>query len=98
MRFAPLQQGVCVGQGEAVQVDPMKPKLKPPGSKRLKLNCDDPLSRFAFKFNLRHFNKDEPRCFGCDVCDGVWCNACSPVTAARAKNGDDFVCPKCSKL
>ena len=37
----------------AVQVDPMKPMLKAPGSKRLKLKCDESLWNFAFKFNLR---------------------------------------------
>jgi len=26
--------------GRAVQLDPMKPKLKPPKTKRLKLKCD----------------------------------------------------------
>jgi hypothetical protein len=31
----------------------MKPKLKPPEAKRLKLNDDDPLSNLGFKFNLR---------------------------------------------
>ena len=40
--------------GVAVQVDPMKPKLKPPGTKRLKLKCDILLSSSAFKLNLRH--------------------------------------------
>jgi len=30
----------------------MKPKLKPPGTKRLKLKCDIPLSTFALNFNL----------------------------------------------
>jgi len=34
----------------------MKPKLKPPGSKLLKLKFDKPLSDFAFKFNLRRYN------------------------------------------
>ena len=38
-----------------MQVDPIKPKLKPPRSKRLKLKCDEPLSKFAVKFNLRRF-------------------------------------------
>jgi hypothetical protein len=38
--------------GKAVQVDPMKPKLKPPGTERLKLICDDPLSIFAYKTQL----------------------------------------------
>ena len=41
--------------GEAVQVDPRKPQLKPPGSKHLKLKCDDLLLSFAFKFNLRRY-------------------------------------------
>ena len=40
-------------QGGAAQVDPMKPELKAPVNKRLKLKCDEPLSNFAFKFNLR---------------------------------------------
>jgi hypothetical protein len=34
----------------------MKPKLKPPGAKRLKLKCDIPLSNFGFKFNLRRYS------------------------------------------
>ena len=41
------------GHGRAVQVDPLKPMLKPPGTKRLKLNYDILLSTSAFKFNLR---------------------------------------------
>ena len=44
-------------QGRAVQVAPMKPKLKPPGTKCLKLNCDMLLSTSAFEFNLRRYNK-----------------------------------------
>jgi hypothetical protein len=38
-----------------VQVDPIKPKLTLPGTKRSKLNCDEPLSNFAFKFELRRY-------------------------------------------
>ena len=38
-----------------MQVDPIKPKLKPPGTERLKLQCDDPLLHFAFNFNLRRY-------------------------------------------
>jgi hypothetical protein len=38
-----------------VQVDPIKPKLKAPGTKRLKLEYDELLSSFAFKFNLRRY-------------------------------------------
>jgi len=38
-----------------VQVDPIKPTLTAPGTKRLKLKCDGPLSIFAFNFNLRRY-------------------------------------------
>jgi len=42
------------GRGRAVQVDPMKPALKPPGtsSKRLKLKCDNTAFNFCFQFQL----------------------------------------------
>jgi len=42
-------------RGGAVQVDPIKPTLKAPGTKRLKLNHGKPLSSFAFNFNLRRY-------------------------------------------
>ena len=38
-----------------MQVDPVKPKLKPPKTKRLRLKDDELLSNAAFKFNLRRF-------------------------------------------
>jgi len=38
-----------------VQVDPIKPTLKPTGTKRLKLKYDEPLLNCAFKFNLRSY-------------------------------------------
>jgi len=38
-----------------VQVDPLKHTLKAPGTKRLKLNCDQVPSSVAFKFNLRRY-------------------------------------------
>ena len=34
----------------------MKPVLNLPGTKRLKLRYDEPLSNFAFDFNLRRYN------------------------------------------
>ena len=40
-----------------MQLDPIKPTLKPPGTKRLKLQYDGPLSNSAFKFNLRRYRK-----------------------------------------
>jgi len=38
-----------------VQLDPVKPTLKAPGTKHLKLKCDEPPSNFAFNFNLRRY-------------------------------------------
>ena len=40
-----------------MQVDPTRPKLKPPGIKLLKLKCDTLPLNFAFKFNLRRNNQ-----------------------------------------
>jgi hypothetical protein len=40
-------------RGGAVQVDPIRPTLKEPGTKRLNLNCGELLSDVAFKFKLR---------------------------------------------
>jgi len=37
----------------------MNPKLKAPGTERFTLRCDEPLSSFAFKFNLRRYIKVE---------------------------------------
>jgi len=42
--------------GRAVQVDPIKPTLKPTGIKRFKLMCATLLSTSAFKFSLRRYN------------------------------------------
>jgi hypothetical protein len=47
-----------------VQVDPMKPKLKPPGTKRLKLRCDILLLTSAFNFNLRRYTEAKNLTFG----------------------------------
>jgi len=46
-----------VQRGRSVQVDPIKPTLKAPGTKRLKLECDELLSKFAFRFNLRRYDE-----------------------------------------
>jgi hypothetical protein len=42
-----------------MQVDPIKPTLKAPGTKRLKLKYYSLPSSFAFKFNLRRYTKVE---------------------------------------
>ena len=46
-----------------MRVDPIKLNLKPPGTKRLKLKCDVPLSDLAFKFHLRHYTEARPLIF-----------------------------------
>jgi hypothetical protein len=38
----------------------MKLNLNPPGIERLRLKCDDPLSKFGFNFNLHRYNQDYP--------------------------------------
>jgi len=48
-----------VEPGRAMQVDPIKPTVKVPGTKRLKLICDILLSTSAFKFNLRRYNLED---------------------------------------
>ena len=39
-----------------MQIDPIKPTLKPCETKRLKLKHDELLSNFAFECNLRRYN------------------------------------------
>jgi hypothetical protein len=53
--------------GRAVQVDSIKATLKAPGTERLKPKCAEPLSNFAFKFNLRRYS---------------WVTACPTARAA----------------
>jgi len=38
----------------------MKPMLKPSGTKRLKLTYGEPVSKIAFKFNLRRYSAAMP--------------------------------------
>ena len=44
-----------------MQVDPIKATLKASRNKRSKQKYDEPLSQFAFKFNLRRYNKVQTR-------------------------------------
>ena len=44
----------------------MKPTLKAPGANLLTLKCDKLLSSFAFKFNLRRYNKGASKKFVID--------------------------------
>ena len=40
-----------------MQVAPIKPTLKAPGTERLQLKYEELLSNFGFKFNLRRYSK-----------------------------------------
>jgi hypothetical protein len=40
-----------------MHVDPIKPTLKAPGTKRLTLTCNEPLSNFAFNFNVSRYSE-----------------------------------------
>jgi hypothetical protein len=50
--------------GQAVQLDPIKHKLKPHGTKRWKLEYYVLRSNAAFKFNLCRYNPGSKRCIG----------------------------------
>jgi hypothetical protein len=50
----------------------MKPELKAPGTNLLTLKSDDPLSTFAFKFNLRRYNT------AANVPSPSNCGSCTP--------------------
>jgi hypothetical protein len=65
-----------------VQVDPIKPTLKAPGTKRLKLKFEKVLSNFAFKFNLRRYTKVNALA-AAETADGERASANAAVTALR---------------
>jgi hypothetical protein len=54
-RRRPLRRRVPAALGRAMQVEPMEPILKAPGTGHLKLTYDTRLLSFAFNFNLRRY-------------------------------------------
>ena len=75
-------------RGRAVQVDAMKPTLKAPGTKRLKLYYDEPPSNSAFKFNLHRYSVGQQSCdlanFGTTFGGTKTCSDGSTVTLTAA--------------
>jgi hypothetical protein len=71
----------------AVQVDPIKSTLKAPGIKRLKLIDDDPLSKFAFEFNLRRYIVDPSKQASVFLryLDSNYVNACNSQNMERSR-------------
>jgi len=57
--------------GRAVQVDPIKPTVKAPGIKLLKLQYGKPLSNVTFKFSLRRYTPGSARRTG--TATPTWC-------------------------
>ena len=55
-----MHTGLGGAPGRVVQLDPIKPKLKPPGTKLLKPEHETLVSKFAFKFNLCRYTLVSP--------------------------------------
>jgi len=64
--------------GRAVQVDPIEPTLKAPGTKRLKLTNYTLLSSFAFNFHLRRYTLRTS-----STCARGWSHAACTCSACR---------------
>ena len=72
-----------------MQVDPIKPKLKAPRIKRLKLQYDEPLSKIAFKFNLRHYTSASKRALSSDMASARGGNDDTTPTAVDNKEEEE---------
>jgi len=57
-RVLPVHRNADEAPGRAVQVDPIKPTLKAPGTERLKLKHEELLSHFGYKFKMRRYSLD----------------------------------------
>jgi len=67
-----------------VQVDPIKPMLEAPGTKRLELEHDEPLSKCAFKFQLRRYHLWTAKF------DDPWTNYSSWMAGEEHQIGDAY--------
>jgi hypothetical protein len=73
-----------------VQVDPIKPTLKAPGTVRLKLKYDEPLTKFAFNFNLRRYIQEVLEAAGADKMESDGAAAFGDDSAAGAYTRPPF--------
>jgi hypothetical protein len=74
----------------------MKPKLKPPGSKRLKLKCDAPLSNVAFKFNLRCYTKADVSENGGLITVATTCHQTTSGYNSLSNGREEYITPATS--
>jgi hypothetical protein len=72
------------GHGRAVQVDPIKPKLKPAGTKPLKLKWDVLLSTSVFEFNWRRYMEEEEAAAAATAAGRAAAAAAAEAAAAAA--------------
>jgi len=79
------------GLGRVVQVKPTKPVFKAPGTELLKLRCDEPLSCFAFNFNLRRYSSASATL----AADVDWRVGDKVVLASSAHNPDEAEVRRC---
>jgi len=94
-KFLPARLAALVESppSRVVQVDPIKPKLKLPGTKRLKLNCDEPPSNFAFNINLRRYRPARR----CARTRGTWRRASRQGLALVPISAQlELFCPPCN--
>jgi len=79
--------------GEAVQVEPMKSKLKAPGAKRLKLKYYNLLSNFAFNLNMRRYTEvqNQADAAGLIQCETWQCSPRHRVTSNSRNQGSNVV-------
>jgi hypothetical protein len=65
-----MMHQLCRALGRALQLDPIKPTLKAPGTKRSKLECNGLLSTFGFEFSLSRYSWST-------ATTSTWCTATS---------------------
>jgi len=86
-----------VRRGRAVQVAPIKPTLKAPGTKHLKLKTKTLLSHFGFKFNLRHYNVARAAAGEADTFRRLADDRAIRIDELEQQAGTDRYCPPCHR-
>ena len=75
-----------------MQVDAIKPKLKAPKIKLLKLKYDKPLSKIAFKFNMRRYITEDGKMISRQCISGRASHS-STFQLNLSRSGHTSLCP-----